>query len=84
MQDEFERFGQLVCDWDMLLIRNDRQFTKSRPGQSNDNGLVETGNGSVVRRTPGYASIHLILDMNGTEPIFSPLVSLYYMCSIGM
>jgi len=36
-----------------LLIR----FTKSRLRQSNDNGLVETKNGSVVRRNLGYAYI---------------------------
>ena len=36
-----------------LLIR----FTKSRPRQSNDNGLVETKNGSVIRKNLGYAYI---------------------------
>ena len=36
-----------------MLIR----FTKSRPRQSNDNGLVETKNGSVVRKQLGYAYI---------------------------
>jgi len=36
-----------------MLIR----FTKSRPRHSNDNGLVETKNGSVVRRNLGYAYI---------------------------
>jgi transposase InsO family protein len=36
-----------------LLIR----FTKSRPRRSNDNGLVETKNGSVVRKNLGYAYI---------------------------
>jgi len=32
-------------------------FTKSRPRHSNDNGLVETKNGSVVRKQLGYAYI---------------------------
>ena len=32
-----------------VLIR----FTKSRPRQSNDNGLVDTKNGSVVRKQLG-------------------------------
>ena len=32
-------------------------FTKSRPRHSNDNGLVETKNGSVVRKNLGYAHI---------------------------
>lgn len=36
-----------------LLIR----FTKSRPRHSNDNGLVETKNGAVVRKELGYAYI---------------------------
>jgi len=36
-----------------MLIR----FTKSRPRHSNDNGLVETKNGSVVRKNLGYAYI---------------------------
>jgi len=36
-----------------MLVR----FTKSRPRRSNDNGLVETKNGSVVRKNLGYAYI---------------------------
>ena len=36
-----------------LLIR----FTKSRPRHSNDNGLVESKNGSVVRKQLGYVHI---------------------------
>ena len=36
-----------------LLVR----FTKSRPRHTNDNGLVETKNGSVVRKNLGYAYI---------------------------
>ena len=36
-----------------MLIR----FTKSRPTQSNDNALVETKNGSVVRKNLGYTYI---------------------------
>jgi transposase InsO family protein len=36
-----------------LLIR----FTKSRPRHTNDNGLVESKNGSVVRKQLGYAYI---------------------------
>jgi transposase InsO family protein len=36
-----------------LLIR----FTKSRPRHSNDNGLVESKNGSVIRKHLGYAYI---------------------------
>lgn len=36
-----------------LLIR----FTRSRPRRSSDNGLVETKNGSVIRKQLGYAYI---------------------------
>src|SRR5512136_265007 len=36
-----------------LLVR----FTKSRPRHTDDNGLVETKNGSVVRKNLGYAYI---------------------------
>ena len=36
-----------------LLIR----FTRSRPRHSNDNGLVETKNGAVIRKQLGYAYI---------------------------
>lgn len=38
---------------DKLLIG----FTKSRARHPNDNGLVETKNGSVIRKHPGYAHI---------------------------
>lgn len=33
------------------------EFTRSRPRHSNDNGLVETKNGAVVRKVFGYAHI---------------------------
>ena len=33
------------------------EFTRSRPRRSNDNGLVETKNGAVVRKAFGYAHI---------------------------
>ena len=33
------------------------QFTKSRPRHSNDNALVESKNGTVVRKYPGYGHI---------------------------
>jgi transposase InsO family protein len=33
------------------------EFTRSRPRRSNDNGLAETKNGAVVRKTFGYAHI---------------------------
>jgi hypothetical protein len=33
------------------------EFTKSRPGHSNDNGLAETKNGVLVRKHLGYSPI---------------------------
>ncbi len=33
------------------------EFTKSRPRHANDNGLVETKNGAVIRKHLGYAHI---------------------------
>jgi transposase InsO family protein len=38
---------------DKLLV----EFTKSRPRHSNDNALAESKNGSIVRKTLGYAHI---------------------------
>ena len=40
-----------------LLDKLRIQFTRSRPRHSNDNGLVETKNGAVVRKIFGYAHI---------------------------
>ena len=40
-----------------LLEKLRIDFTKSRPRHSNDNGLVESKNGSVVRKLYGYAHI---------------------------
>ena len=40
-----------------LLEKLRIEFTKSRPRHSNDNGLVESKNGSVVRKIYGYAHI---------------------------
>src|SRR5438067_2036351 len=39
--------------WNKLLIEQ----TKSRPRHSNDNGLVETKNGAVIRKHMGYGHI---------------------------
>lgn len=40
-----------------LLDKLRVEFTKSRPRRSNDNGLVETKNGAVVRKHLGFAHI---------------------------
>ena len=62
-----------------MLIR----FTKSRPRQSNDNGLVETKNGSVVRKNLGYAYIpqgcaELINGYN--KEFLDPLINFHRPC----
>ena len=49
-----EYINQCVVDMlNELLI----QFTKSRPRHSNDNALVETKNGSIIRKWIGYTFI---------------------------
>ncbi len=40
-----------------LLKKLQVEFTKSRPRRSNDNGLVESKNGSVIRKLYGYTHI---------------------------
>ncbi len=40
-----------------LLEKLRIEFTKSRPRRSNDNGLVESKNGSVIRKLYGYTHI---------------------------
>ena len=62
-----------------LLIR----FTKSRPRHSNDNGLVETKNGSVIRKQLGYAyipqrSAELINEFN--KDLFNPYINFHRPC----
>jgi len=54
-----------------LLIR----FTKSRPRQSNDNGLVESKNGSVVRKQLGYAYIP-----QRCREFFNPYINFHRPC----
>ncbi len=58
-------------------------FTKSRPRHSNDNGLVETKNGSVVRKQLGYAYIpqrcaDLINEFN--RDFFNPYINFHRPC----
>ncbi|MCJ7521098.1 MAG: integrase [Dehalococcoidia bacterium] len=62
-----------------MLIR----FTKSRPRHSNDNGLVETKNGSVIRKQLGYAyipqrSAELINEFN--KDLFNPYINFHRPC----
>jgi len=58
-------------------------FTKSRPRHSNDNGLVETKNGSVIRKQLGYAHIpqgnaELINKFN--RDFFNPYINFHRPC----
>jgi len=58
-------------------------FTKSRPRHSNDNGLVETKNGSVIRKQLGYAyipqrSAELINEFN--RDFFNPYINFHRPC----
>ena len=62
-----------------MLIR----FTKSRPRHTNDNGLVETKNGSVIRKQLGYAyipqrSAELINEFN--KDLFNPYINFHRPC----
>jgi len=62
-----------------LLIR----FTKSRPRHTNDNGLVESKNGSVIRKQLGYAyipqrSAELINEFN--KDLFNPYINFHRPC----
>jgi len=53
-----------------LLEKLRVEFTKSRPRHSNDNGLVETKNGAIVRKHLGYAHIpqHFAAQVNASAP----------------
>ena len=62
-----------------MLVR----FTKSRPRHSNDNGLVETKNGSVIRKQLGYTyipqrSAELIDEFN--RDLFNPYINFHRPC----
>jgi len=59
------------------------QFTKSRARHSNDNGLVETKNGSVVRKQLGYAYLpqrcaEMINEFN--RDFFNPYINFHRPC----
>jgi transposase InsO family protein len=59
------------------------RFTKSRPRHSNDNGLVETKNGSVIRKQLGYAYIpqrcaELINEFD--RDFFNPYINFHRPC----
>ena len=62
-----------------LLVR----FTRSRPRHTNDNGLVESKNGSVVRKQLGYAYIPQSCAelLNGfNRDFFNPYINFHRPC----
>jgi len=66
-----------------LLYKLLIQFTKSRARHTNDNGLVESKNGSVVRKQLGYAYIpqrcaELINEFN--RDFFNPYINFHRPC----
>jgi len=59
------------------------EFTKSRPRRSNDNALVESKNGAVVRKHLGYAHIpgHFAQQVNRfTQAVLSPYLNFHRPC----
>jgi len=59
------------------------EFTKSRPRRSNDNALVESKNGSVVRKHLGYAHIpvRFTTQVNSfTQNVLSPYLNYHRPC----
>lgn len=75
-----EYVNKVVAD---LLEKLHVEFTKSRPRHSGDNGLVETKNGSVVRKTLGYIHIpqkyaDLINEFN--KKYFAPYLNYHRPC----
>jgi hypothetical protein len=70
-----ENINHLVSEF---LHRHLIKQTKSRPRKSNDNGLVETKNGSVIRKNMGWVHIHqdLVDDINNYYThYFNPYVN---------
>jgi Integrase core domain len=59
------------------------EFTRSRPRRSNDNGLVETKNGAVVRKLFGYSHIpqrHATRFNTFCREYFNPFLNLHRPC----
>jgi transposase InsO family protein len=66
-----------------LLEKLRVEFTRSRPRHTNDNALVESKNGSVVRKQFGYAHIaqHFAADMNDfCREFLNPYVNFHRPC----
>jgi transposase InsO family protein len=66
-----------------LLEKLRIEFTKSRPRHSNDNALVETKNGAIIRKHLGYAHIpqHFAQEVNAfVRQYLNPYVNLHRPC----
>jgi len=66
-----------------LLEKLRVEFTRSRPRHTNDNALVESKNGSVIRKQFGYAHIaqHFARDMNDfCRHFLNPYVNFHRPC----
>lgn len=66
-----------------LLSKLRIEFTKSRPRHSNDNALVETKNGAIIRKHLGYAHIpqHFAAQINDFhEHFLNPYVNFHRPC----
>ena len=66
-----------------LLSKLCVEFTKSRPRHSNDNALVETKNGAIIRKHLGYAHIpqHYAAQINAFHTEFlNPYVNFHRPC----
>lgn len=66
-----------------LLEKLRVEFTRSRPRHTNDNALVESKNGSVIRKQFGYAHIaqHFASDMNAyCRDFLNPYVNFHRPC----
>ena len=75
-----EFVNKVVSD---LLNKLFIRFTKCRPRHSNDNGLVETKNGSVIRKQMGYSYIpqkcaEMINEFN--RDFFNPYINFHRPC----
>ena len=66
-----------------LLEKLRIEFTKSRPRHSNDNGLVETKNGAIVRKVFGYGHIpqHFAAKVNAfCDDYLNPYINFHRPC----
>ena len=66
-----------------LLEKLRVEFTRSRPRHTNDNALVESKNGSVIRKQFGYAHIaqHFAADLNAfCRDFLNPYVNFHRPC----